>query len=168
MQLDGARCGGVGPGGSGAGPHPETGGRACGERIGEGAREKKSLTGGDRWSEGERRKGRRALAGEGSGADTRARAAARGREGRKRLGAGLVAGPAHAGREKKRGPGREREEEGRDGPSPKGLGLLSSFLLFLFPFYTQIIQKKLFEFKFYELNTRKIMFQHECTNMLIL
>jgi hypothetical protein len=28
MHLDGARCGGVGPGGSGEGPHPGTGGRA--------------------------------------------------------------------------------------------------------------------------------------------
>jgi hypothetical protein len=84
------------------------------------------------------------------------------REGSAR-GARLVAGPAHAGREKKRGPEGERERgrgewagvahaeekrgKGRDGPSQKGLGLLSSFLLFLFPFYTQIIQTKLFEFK---------------------
>jgi hypothetical protein len=35
MRLDGARCGEVGPGGSGAGPRPGTGGRAGGERTGE-------------------------------------------------------------------------------------------------------------------------------------
>jgi hypothetical protein len=55
------------------------------------------------------------------------------------MGRSWAAGVAHAGRKEERG--------GESWAGPRGLGLLPSFLLFLFPFYTQIIQTKLFEFK---------------------
>jgi hypothetical protein len=46
-------------------------------------------------------------------------------------------------------------------------------LLLLFFSFTQSIQTNYlnsnrFEFKFHKLNTRKIMLQHQCTNMLTL
>jgi hypothetical protein len=59
-------------------------------------------------------------------------------------------GPRERERERgvgRRGPCGRKEGEGESRAEPKGLGLLSSFLLFLFPFYTQIIQTKLYEFK---------------------
>jgi hypothetical protein len=47
----------------------------------------------------------------------------------------------------RRGPCGRKEGEGEGWAEPKGLGLLSSFLLFLFLFYTQIIQTNPYEFK---------------------
>jgi hypothetical protein len=75
--------------------------------------------------------------------------------------------------------GRGREELGRRGEKrgerrtgrPKGLFLL---LFFSFSFSTLKPSKQIymnsnkFEFIPYKLNTRKIMLQHECTNMLTL
>jgi hypothetical protein len=69
----------------------------------------------------------------------------------------------------KLGPGGERREKGLEGRE----GVWAAGLSFLFLFYTQTFKQNYlnsnkFEFRSYELNTRKIMLQHECTNMLTL
>jgi hypothetical protein len=119
-------------------------GRERGREQGRDAREKKSLTGGDRWSEGGRRKGRRVLAEKERGADTRAQVAVRGREGKERAGcwvSGEVGwGAAHAGREEGRvlGLGWPMRERGGEKEAGLGQGVLDcSFLFHFFSlFYT--------------------------------
>jgi hypothetical protein len=67
-----------------------------------------------------------------------------------------------------------RGEEKREGKrrvgccSPFFLFLLFFFLSTLKPFKQIYLNSNKFEFKPYKLNTRKIMLQHECTNMLTL
>jgi hypothetical protein len=78
-----------------------------------------------------------------------------------------------------------REKEGGRGAGPRRLGpgkrererfgadrLLSSSPFLIFSTLQLLKQihwnSNKFEFKPYKLNTRKIMFQHECTNMLLL
>jgi hypothetical protein len=112
------------------------GGRCAGEERGRG---KIALASGDSGSEGERRESGRA--GGRQAPTSGARLAEGEREGGEsaRVGAGLAAGPSR--------PTRERRG-GESWAESKGLGLLSSFLLFLFfLFYTQIIQTNPYEFK---------------------
>jgi hypothetical protein len=68
-----------------------------------------------------------------------------------------------------------RRERGR-GEWAAGLGCCSPFFIFLLffflstlkPFKQIYLNSNKFEFKPYKLDTRKIMLQHECTNMLTL
>jgi hypothetical protein len=95
-------------------------------------------------------------------------------------------GSAHAGERKEGGSAGPRvahagERRGKRGPKGKkegvwaaGLLLLSPLILLFFFFPTLKLFKQTylnsnkFEFKPYKLHTRKIMLQHECTNMLTL
>jgi hypothetical protein len=67
----------------------------------------------------------------------------------------------------KLGPGKRGRE--------RGFGLMGCCLLLLFFFFSTLkllkqihLNSNKFEFKPYKLNTREIMLQHECTNMLLL
>jgi hypothetical protein len=110
--------------------------------------------------EREERRGRRA--GRVLGRGKREKRERRGVEGN------LGRGAAHAGR------GGEGRPEGEKGRGVLGWARCSPFFSFLLSFFfTQSIQTNYlnsnrFEFKPYKLNTRKIMLQHECTNMLTL
>jgi hypothetical protein len=129
------------------------------ERWKEGEGEGLAPTGGTRWSERGRGKGRSGgRAEEGSGPGV----AHAGKGG----GRGELAGPVER---KKRGGEMGRGERA----GPRGLGCFL-FLFFSFSFPTLKLFKQFylnpnkFEFKSYKLNTRKAMLQHECTNMLTL
>jgi hypothetical protein len=90
------------------------------------------------------------------------------REGEKRC---WASGGLGQERREERGPtGKERREE-MLGWADRLLGSPSfaSSFLFLYSIYSnKLLNSNRFEFKFYKLNTRKIMLQHECINMLTL
>jgi hypothetical protein len=123
----------------------------------------KKLTGGPRLAEKEKERGAR-------GPGWLCVREGKGREGGARAGKELGLG---------RGP-RGEERRGARGGKKRGVlgwvGLLLPFfpfLLFFFfstlkPFKQIYLNSNKFEFKPYKLNTRKIMLQHECTNMLTL
>jgi hypothetical protein len=104
----------------------------------------------------------------------------RGRGGARSARLAIGPGAAHAGKGEKRGMGCQGEKGPAQGEGEKragraaGLGcllffpLLSFFFSILKPFKQTYLNPNKFEFKPYKLNTRKLMLQHECTNMLTL